>query len=159
MGEPPLLEALLDVLESGPLRGVAEHPLERAAIRAEERTGQRREVDAGFLQAPGEVLEPALEIGVGHLERLRRRARELLHGVGQAGEEELEQLLVDRQVHPPLDERRAERGPHRVALAEPHHVERAHDVHALGQRDANPVPAQEVGELDQLLVHGAGAKR
>src|SRR5207247_202515 len=127
--------------------------LEPPGVGLEERAGERRELGAGLLEALLQLLEEALELLLAHLERARGRRGELLDRVGQARGEEVEEGLEGGEVDAALHPGGAQRRPHRLTVGQPDHLERPQHVHALRQRDAQPVLAQQVRELDELRVH------
>src|SRR5262249_39451805 len=141
--EAPLLEPLLNVAERRLPRRFAQQALERAGIGLEERARQRRQLDPLLLQQPLELLEQLLEVLVGEIERLLRRARQLADRVADPGEEEVEEPLEGREIDAALDHRRTQRGAYDIAVGEARQTHGPHRIEALGERDPETVLPQQ----------------
>ena len=70
IGELPLLERPLDVLQVRSLRGFAQELLELTSLIREQRAGKLRELGAQVLQGVLELLKETLEFFLGHLQRI-----------------------------------------------------------------------------------------
>ena len=88
-----------------------------------------------------------------------RLAEGLAQAVVEARPEEIEELVVGGDFLAALHHRGAQRVLEDLAVVDRELVERGERVDRLGGRDADPALAQDVGELEDLLLHARPARR
>ena len=146
------LEHVPDVLDLGLVARLLDQLLEGVRVHREQRLGEIGQVDVHVLEQAAQLLHQLLEVEpLGHAaERLLHLLPEL---VVEARPEQVEEPVVGVDLVRPLHHGRAQHVLEELAVLERHLVERAERVERLGDRDAHPRLAQQIRELDQLLLH------
>src|SRR5262249_396713 len=127
-------------------------------IRRQERARQLREVALLPAAGPQQLRQPLhqlLEVEPEALEPRRRLPEGLAQAVVEAGPEQVEELVVARDLLAALHHRGAQRVLEDPPLLDRELVEGLEGVDRLGGGDADPTLAQDVGELEDLLLHGS----
>jgi len=153
------LEKVLDPADPALLGGLADHLLDRVEVGGEQRPRQLREVAhlaAAVLQQLRQPLHQLVKVQAEGLEPSRGLPEGLAQVVVEARPEEVEELVVGRDLLAALDHGGAQRVAEDLAVLDRELVEGLEGVDGLGGGDADPALAEDVGELEDLLLH-AGA--
>ena len=144
-------------VDAGLLGRLADQVLELGEVLGEQRARELGEVAAELalhaLEHLRDLLQQLLEVHAHLAEARGRLAERLAQAVVEARPEQVEELVVGRDLLAALDHRGAQRVLEDLAVVDRELVERRERVDRLGRRDADPALAQDVRELEDLLLH------
>ena len=142
----------------GLLGRLADQVLELGEVLGQQRARELGEVAAELalhaLEHLHDLLQQLLEVRAHLAEARGGLAERLAQAVVEARPEQVEELVVGGDLFAALDHRGAQRVLEDLAVVDRELVERGERVDRLGGGDADPALAQDVGELEDLLLHG-----